>query len=567
MVRGVIGRTSASVDEAQHRAAPTHLRAPTQPGMPGSPGRAARAADEIARLARFTRDLPGFLHRPIGPDEARARLRHGLRTREQRFLRLVGRLIYGYARSPYLPLLQHAGCEQGDVRRLVTQEGVEGALRQLARAGVYVTHEELKGIRDVVRGSLRFRFPDTQFDNPLLPGHLVAETGGSGGTTTRVRRSLRLLDEMAAWVGLAQQAHGLDRPRHAFWMTGPVWWALIYGKLDQPVDGWFHPLEPLHWRVRIGAPYLRLLGRLGGQRWPQPLACDLRSPEPLARWLAERAAESRPLLLTTASSAATRVAIAADAAGLSLVGVTFVVKSEPLTETRRRLIESTGARVLVLYGSMEVPTIGSGCATPAAPDDMHLAADLHAVITRRREAIAGGPEVDALLLSSLSPYAARICLNLELGDYAQVEERDCGCLLGELGLRTHLSEVRGFDKLTGEGVTFVRASLERILENVLPTRFGGTALDYQIVEEEADDGLARLILRVAPSVGVVDEAALRTTLLRELGRGGMIQQYMAALWQRAETITISREPPETTRAGKVLPFRGLKRLAGASRQR
>ena len=40
---------------------------------------------------------------------------------------------------------------------------------------------------------------------------------------------------------------------------------------------------------------------------------------------------------------------------------------------------------------------------------------------------------------------------------AQIEQRPCGCLLGALGLTTHLSEIRSFEKLTGAGMTFADA--------------------------------------------------------------------------------------------------------------
>jgi phenylacetate-coenzyme A ligase PaaK-like adenylate-forming protein len=289
--------------------------------------------------------------------------------------------------------------------------------------------------------------------------------------------------------------------------------------------------------------------------------CDLRDPTPLARWLAQQAGLGSPAILTTASSAAARVAIAAQAAGVDLSGVTFVVKSEPLTAARRRAIEAVGARAIVLYGSMECPMIGSGCASPTTADDMHLAADANALITRPRQDRVGGPTVNALLVTSLAPHAAKIFLNVETGDYAQVEQRGCECLLGTLGLRTHLSHVRSFDKLTGEGVTFLCANLEVILEDVLPARFGGTSMDYQIVEEEDANGGARLMLHIAPAVGPVDEGAVRDTLLAELEKGGLLNQHMAALWRRAETIVVRRARPFATRAGKVLPFQSASRAA------
>jgi hypothetical protein len=89
---------------------------------------------------------------------------------------------------------------------------------------------------------------------------------------------------------------------------------------------------------------------------------------------------------------------------------------------------------------------------------------------------------------------------------------------------------------------------------VLPSRFGGSGLDYQLVEMEATDGVARLILRVSPSVGAVDESAVRETLLAELGRGSVQDQYQASIWRHVGTVQIAREVPVATRNGKVLPL-------------
>ena len=121
-------------------------------------------------------------------------------------------------------------------------------------------------------------------------------------------------------------------------------------------------------------------------------------------------------------------------------------------------------------------------------------------------------------------------------------------------MRTHLSEMRSFEKLTGEGVTFARSNLMEIMEEELPARFGGTGLDYQLAEEEASDGRTRMTLRVSPSVGPLDEDALRAAFLNALGRGSLAEKYSADLWRSADTLDIRRERPLATRAGKVLPF-------------
>jgi hypothetical protein len=121
-------------------------------------------------------------------------------------------------------------------------------------------------------------------------------------------------------------------------------------------------------------------------------------------------------------------------------------------------------------------------------------------------------------------------------------------------LRTHLSQIRSFEKLSPEGTTFARSNVLQILEEVLPSRFGGTALDYQLVEEEASDSATLLVLRISPRVGPVDEDVVRATLLKELSYGSFIDRYQASLIQHADSIVVQRREPLATRAGKVLPF-------------
>jgi hypothetical protein len=163
------------------------------------------------------------------------------------------------------------------------------------------------------------------------------------------------------------------------------------------------------------------------------------------------------------------------------------------------------------------------------------------------------------LLTTLSPLAPKIGLNVELGDHADVEDRHCGCLLDSLGARTHISNIRSFEKLTGGGVTFARSTLEQILDETLPATFGGSGTDYQVAEEESPDGATRLVLRVHPDVGPCDPAEVRNTLLDALARGGIHDRYMAEMWRGADAIDVRRSAPLATSAGKVLPFHLVKR--------
>jgi hypothetical protein len=338
-----------------------------------------------------------------------------------------------------------------------------------------------------------------------------------------------------------------------------VHWLFATARLGQPALRWVYPVHPVPTLMPWVGRYLALLGRLSGHRFPLPERCDLASPEPLIDWLAEQLHDHRPLVLWTTASAGVRLAVAARLAGRDLSGMTFLVGAEAVSATRRRQIEASGAQVIVQYGSVELSGIAFSCATPSAADDVHVMADRYAVVSRPRPALAGGPSVEAMMFTSLAPSAEKIGLNAELGDTAVIDRRACGCRLGTLGLNTHLSEIRSFEKLTSEGVTFARSNLERILEEVLPARFGGVGLDYQIGEEEAADSIMRLVLRVSPAVGEIDDDALRTTLLNELGKGGQVDQYQARIWRDTGTIEIRREAPIATQAGKMLPFQRVGR--------
>ena len=126
-----------------------------------------------------------------------------------------------------------------------------------------------------------------------------------------------------------------------------------------------------------------------------------------------------------------------------------------------------------------------------------------------------------------------------------------------MGLTHHLARIRSFEKLTGEGMTFVRSGLFDILEDVLPARFGGTSADYQALEEETELGIFRLRLLVSPAVGPVDEEAVRQTFLGELGEGAA-----ATIWRHAGTVEVQRRRPVATPAGKILPFQLLRAGSG-----
>jgi hypothetical protein len=424
----------------------------------------------------------------------------------------------------------------------------------LKDAGVYMTFEEFKGRREVERGGQRFRFRESDFDTPSQSPALTTRSGGSRGSVTRVRTSLAFVGDLARATTLALDAHALGESEHAVWLVAGLPSLLMTAKLGRPPLAWFHPLAPLSRGHRVSAYYAIALSRTTRCPLPRPRFLALDQPDRMAWWLAAQARGGRPICLTTYASSAVRVARAARERGVDLAGVCFVTLGEPFTSAKKAVVEAAGARALVRYAFTEAGIIGFACGTPRASDDLHLYHNAYAMIQRSRTVGTEGPTVEALLFTSLLPSAPKVLLNVESGDCAQVEHRECGCALGASGLTTHLDSIRSFEKLSGEGMTFIQLDLLHVLEEVLPARFGGMGADYQVVEEEDREGILRLTLGVSPRVGAVDLDAVRAAFLDALARQPGAPRAGVEVWRRAETVRVVRRPPVPTSAGKILPF-------------
>ena len=135
-----------------------------------------------------------------------------------------------------------------------------------------------------------------------------------------------------------------------------------------------------------------------------------------------------------------------------------------------------------------------------------------------------------------------------MGDRAVMTQRSCGYPLEQLGWTTHLHTIRSFEKLTAGGMTFLDSTIIRVLEEELPSRFGGGPTHYQLVEDEASDGKPRLRLLVHPVVGPVDRAAVADAFPRAIGGG---DSTMELQWRQTGFLRVERQRPLTTIAGKV----------------
>jgi hypothetical protein len=512
--------------------------------------------------ARFAFGLPSYLRRRITFEQARTILLRRLEQREENFLRLVERGIGGRPGSPYRWLLERAGAEVGDLRAMVRADGLEATLRALRRAGVYVTFEEFKGAEPIVRDGRVLRVGARDFDNPYPGGAYQVETGGTTGAGRRVTVDLHHLADRAPALLLADSAHGVLGLPAALWFEplpgsglNSVLSRIPYGHVP---ERWFTSLRNEDFRpalrFRAANRATLAIARLTGTPIPRPEPLRLEDAVVLARWAAGARDRAGGAIVRTTVSRALRMCLAARDAGLDLGAVVVSGGGEPPTAAKAREIQRSGARLETNYFFAEAGPVGLGCARPTGVNDQHFLSDHLAVIQHPRRVPAADRTVDAFHFTTLLPSAPKLLLNVESDDYGIVESRSCGCPLGEIGYATHMREIRSFRKLTGEGVTLVGNEMERTLEEILPARFGGTPLDYQIVEEEDDRGFTRVVLLASPHLEIADEREVLNAVLKALSQGSDTARITAALWQSAGSLQLRRAAPRWTARGKLMPL-------------
>ena len=77
---------------------------------------------ELQMYGRFALGLRGFLGQTMTVEQAGALIRERLAQREENFLHVMERGMFGHAQSPYRALLKLAQVELGDMRRMVREK-------------------------------------------------------------------------------------------------------------------------------------------------------------------------------------------------------------------------------------------------------------------------------------------------------------------------------------------------------------------------------------------------------------------------------------------------------------
>ena len=513
--------------------------------------------NDIVMGLRFFMDLPFYMRRRMNPAQAKKAIQERIANREQLFLDTCKRVVKGG--GPYARLFDLAGCTIEDVEHLVDKEGLEGALQAIYKQGVYLTGDEFKGLRPVVRGSASFMVRPEQLRNPEAAYHFPALTGRSRGQGTPVPLGLDHTWEYVMNVLTSLAAHGPHEWVQANWQlpgSSVLAWVTMMTMMDLPPKRWFSQVNShttgLHRRYAWSERTLKLGSAFAGVKIPSPQFVPMNDLSPIAEWVSSILRSGKTPHICTTVSSAVRLCLFAMDTGTDLTGAFFTVRGEAVTPARMAVLDKAGVRFIAHYSSMDAGLMGLACHNPTASDDMHVVSSCVALIQVGASGIDAGLPPKALLVTRLTQKHPFDLINFSTGDQADLEYYNCSCPLEETGWHQHMKNIRSFEKLTGGGITFSDHQLIRILEEILPQRFGGAPTDYQLVEDEDSTGLPLMRLMARPSLGEMNPAEVERVFLNALSHGGGAQKVAAEQWRNGQVLKLERKNPIMTPAGKIL---------------
>ncbi|MBN1856742.1 MAG: hypothetical protein JW846_07315 [Dehalococcoidia bacterium] len=517
----------------------------------------------LRMLTRYATGLPPFLRSPLTLEESAAIVSQRLHTSALRFLGIIRHAVFENHGSPYLALMRMAGCEYGDIEHMVQHDGLNAMLAKLAQSGVWLSFEEFKARKPIVRGSWSYELAANDFDNPLAAGQIEARSGGSTGPGTRTAYDLsHLALARTTYKLLTFDAHGMSPYPVVMWSPvapgyGPLE-LLAHAKAGKAPVRWFTTVKEQEGYSSTKNHFINrftlLAGRIAGVELPSPVHAPPTETEMVALCIQDVRTQHGGCIVLTDPSNAVRVCSNALARSTDMSHVLFMIGGEPVTLPKLSIIRKSGAECSPLFVFIEGGYVGIGCLNPEIEDEVHLLQDSIAAIQHKRYIEHANETVDAFLFTTLLPTAPKLLINVESGDSGTMTERDCDCYFGRLGFTEHISHIRSFDKLTSAGMNVTASSFLELAETVLPAAFGGSLLDYQFLEEEDMDGLPRITIVVNPNLGRLDEDALIQTVIDNLASRSQPGSFASQVWAQSNTLRVRREPPSITARGKLLPL-------------
>jgi hypothetical protein len=517
---------------------------------------------EILHYARMAQGIREYLRTPSHPDPEEV-IRGQLENRTSLFLDIAGRVIFANPQNPFCAMFHQAGCSFSDLEQSVSRNGLEKTLTILHRQGVYLTHDEFRGIKPIVRSGRSIAATPESFLNPLVVGRMVSTSSGSRGKRIRSPLSTQLRLYREAQTGLRLKELGLAGRVHvevkpilpSMTGLGSCLWAQ---RLGRGVERWFTIGGRLQnsGHYRWATQFMVLVSNAMGGRVPSPTYLPPNDFSPVAAFVSQLRIQGIPCFISSFTSPAVRIAAAAMDMGLDIRGTVFLVAGEALTDAKRTAIEKAGAQVFNSYPVSEMGLMGHACRQMKTGNRVHLFKDSLAVISHRRKAPHADVDVDSFLCTTLLPFSSYVLINAEAEDYGIIEPATCDCLFSRMGFTEQLRDIGSFGKLTGQGMTLVGTDVVRILEEILPAQLGGLPGDYQLVEHEGT-AQTQLTLRVSPRAGAASPEKIRECFLTAIRKfyGGALA---ARMWEHADGVKAVIGEPFATNTGKISPLHLLK---------
>ena len=346
-----------------------------------------------------------------------------------------------------------------------------------------VTPEEFKGRRPIRRPGLELPIDPHDFDNPLVArsfrgSRRAARAASAFAVPVDFRR---FAHEAATGVQAFLDGFGLRERPVAGWramppVTSGIKMLLSYAKVGLTVERWFAQNKlPETPDTAASIQFTRSLldgARSLGRPLPEPEYVHQDDAVTIARWLAGCRAAGRVAQLDTNTSSAVRVCLAALDHGLDISEASSGLAASLTPRQRRKVILRAGCRAASHYQSTEAGCIGAAC-TASGPCRRSPSVDRQAchscgarppATQRAVPTTAKDPAPD----NACCRARAKIMLNVDSGDCGEISRRECGCPLGALGLDLHAWHLRSVEKITSEGLSYLRGDLVPFGRAILP---------------------------------------------------------------------------------------------------
>jgi hypothetical protein len=517
----------------------------------------------IGRYYRLSTGLRAFFKDTLTVEQASKLIEDRRNNREKNFLEVIKQGIYENINSPYLKLLKLSGYSFNDIEKLVEAGGIDSTLHELFNNGVYFTYREFRGDTPVIRNDCKFMVCKGDFDFPSRNAFYEVKSGATRSAGTNSKIEFEYLTQVASSFALLFEELGIRNGPVALWLpilpgSAGINFLLRCLKIGITPEKWFSHTDmstiKMTHKDKFAMQFIRHMGKFFGKPLPKPELVNINDGHIVCDWLTKMLAVYPTVTIVTYPSSAIRICIAAKNNNINLTGSVFILTGEPITDAKSAKIELVGGKVVPWYGVTEVGTIGLGCNTSNHTDEVHLFDDIITAIQYKRRVEHSDLDVDSMLFTSLLPCAPKVLLNVEFGDSGKIENSKCDSAYSKDVLHKHISCIRSFEKMTGEGMTLFGSEIEKLLEERLPALFGGESVDYQLTEEENADGFTRYKLLINPRLNKTDCNIVKDVVLSEIKKLDTAKNLLYDIWSKADVFEVSYEKPIATARGKIYPF-------------